>query len=279
MTVSAGRLREGETVALELAYDGRPFAGWQLQPDAPTVQGTLERALARLYGCEGSGGRVPVVGAGRTDAGVHALGQVAAFRAPAERGAEELAAGLDALLPPELRVLRLAPAPERFHPCRDAIGKLYRYRIVNRRVMLPFESPWAWHVKAPLELEPVREAAARLEGRHDFASFATSGGQSETTVRQLRRLEPHAGPDGAWVIEAEADGFLYRMVRNLVGLLVEVGLERRAPEEATAVLEARRRSAAGRTAPPQGLCLVRVDYGDADPFSRAGAGLVALGGR
>jgi tRNA pseudouridine38-40 synthase len=270
-------IRRGDQVVLKVAYDGREFAGWQLQPGTVTVQGALEAALARLHGVEGSE-RVALVGAGRTDSGVHALGQIAAYRAPGGRGVEELELGLDALLPPSVRVLSVSVAPPAFHPCRSATGKLYRYRIVNRRTVLPFESPWAWHVRAPLDLGRMRRAAARLEGRRDFASVATGGGQSETTVRHLRRLEPRTEKGGTVIVDAEADGFLYRMVRNLVGLLVEVGHGRREPDDVTRVLDARDRSAAGRTAPPHGLCLVRVDYGGEDPFRADPADLEALGG-
>jgi tRNA pseudouridine38-40 synthase len=261
------RAREGDQVALLVAYDGGGLAGWQLQPDQPTGQGLLEQALARLYGLADTGGRVAVVGAGRTDAGVHALGQVAAYRAPAARGLEELELGLNALLPPSVRVLRAAVASPEFHPIRSALGKTYRYRIVNRQVVLPFESPWAWHVRTPLDVETMARAASRLRGLHDFASFVTAGGQSEATVRELRRLDVVVGRGGVVVVEAQADGFLYRMVRNLVGWLLEVGRGRQRPEAAGEVLEARDRSAAGPTAPAHGLCLVRVDYGDRGPWT------------
>jgi tRNA pseudouridine38-40 synthase len=244
-------------IALLLAYDGSTFAGWQLQPDRPTVQGTVEQALGRLHGVDG---RVAIVGSGRTDAGVHALGQVASYRPPTPRTPASLEAGLDALLPPSIRALRVAEAPGDFHACRSATGKTYRYRIVNRRVLLPFEAPWAWHVRVPLDLVAMRAAAAALVGRHDFAAFATSGSPSETTVRTLERLAVVERPGGTLEVEATADGFLYRMVRNLAGLLVDVGLGRRPPEDAERVLASRQRGEAGVSAPPQGLCLVRVRY-------------------
>lgn len=248
----------GPGLALELAYDGTDFAGWQLQPDAPTVQGCVEDALAAVHG-EPSG-RVPIAGAGRTDAGVHALGQVASYRPPSLRSTEVLATALDALLPPSVRVLRVARVPRSFHACRSATGKTYRYRLVNRAILLPFERHYAWHVRIPLDVDAMRRAASPLVGRHDFVAFATAGGQSTSTVRHLRRLAIHELGGGVIEIEAAADGFLYHMVRNLAGLLVDVGKGRRAVSDTAEVLASRRRSRAGVTAPPQGLCLVRVHY-------------------
>jgi len=245
-------------VALVVAYDGRDFAGWQVQPDHPTVQGVLEAALDRVHGV--APGTVRIVGAGRTDAGVHALGQVASYHPPTPRSPDVLRAALAGLLPETVRVLAVREMPGEFHACRSATGKVYRYRLVNRELALPFEAPFAWHVRALLDLGAMRAATAHLVGRHDFAAFQTAGSPTETTVRTVRRLEVRERPGGIVEVEAEADGFLYRMVRNLVGLLVEVGLGRRLPEDAARVLAARDRSAAGRTAPARGLCLVRVLY-------------------
>ncbi len=245
-------------VALVVAYDGREFAGWQVQPDHPTVQGVLEVALGRVHGV--SPGTVRIVGAGRTDAGVHALGQVASYLPPTPRSPEVLRAALAGLLPETVRVLAVREMPAEFHARGSAAGKVYRYRVVNRELALPFEAPFAWHVRAPLDLAAMRAAAAHLVGRHDFAAFQTAGSPTETTVRTLHRLDVRERPGGVVEVEAVADGFLYRMVRNLVGLLVEVGLGRRPPDDAARVLAARDRSAAGRTAPARGLCLVRVLY-------------------
>ena len=244
--------------ALELAYDGTDFAGWQLQPHAPTVQGCVESALATVHGEES--GRIPIVGAGRTDSGVHALGQVAGYRQPSPRSAETLRLALDKLLPASVRLVRIGPVPASFHACKSATGKIYRYRVVNRALMLPFERHYSWHIKIPLDLGSMREAARSIEGRHDFAAFASAGGQSKTTVRTLRRLAIREDGGGVLEIEAEADGFLYRMVRNLTGLLVEIGMGRRDPGEARHILESRERAEACVCAPPQGLCLVRVFY-------------------
>lgn len=247
-----------ETIGLLVSYDGTDYQGWQYQPAKTTVQGVLQEALARIHG-------VPahsffIVGSGRTDSGVHALGQVASYHPPTRRAPAVLLNALFHVLPLDIRVLEAWDAAPRFHACRSARGKTYRYRLVNRPFALPFEQRYAWHVRYELDLERMRDAAARLVGRHDFASFATAGGQSKTTVRTLRRLELAERPGAVLELEAEADGFLYRMVRNLTGFLVEVGRGRRPPEDADAALAARRRVAAGMTAPAHGLCLVRVDY-------------------
>ena len=250
---------DAPVTALVVAYDGGPFAGWQLQPNRPTVQGTLEAALSAIHGAPREA--VAIVGAGRTDAGVHALGQVATYRAPNRRELPELLHGLAGLLPDSVRVVGARRLPASFHACRSATGKLYRYRIINRRIALPFESPWAWLVRPPLDVDAMRKAAGRLVGEHDFSAFASAGGQQESGVRTLRRLALVEQPGGVLEFDAEADGFLYRMVRNLAGFLVDVGLGRRRAEEAADVLAAGDRRCAGGTAPPQGLCLVRVDYG------------------
>ncbi len=250
---------DAAVTALVVAYDGRPFAGWQLQPDAPTVQGTLESALATIHGAPRNA--VAIVGAGRTDSGVHALGQVATYRAPNRRELPELLHALAGLLPDSVRVVEARRLPASFHACRSATGKLYRYRIVNRRIALPFESPWAWLVRPPLDVKAMRAAAAALVGRHDFSAFASAGWQQERGLRTLLRLDLVERPGDTLELDAEANGFLYRMVRNLAGFLVDVGLGRRRPDEAEAVLASRDRRRAGGTAPAQGLCLVRVAYG------------------
>lgn len=243
-------------VALVVAYDGGPFNGWQFQPGQPTVQGELERVLRIVHGDPG----LAVAGAGRTDTGVHALGQVASFFQSVPRSAEKLLGGLARLLPASIRVLACRTMPPRFHPCRSSLGKIYRYRIIQRSQVLPFEAPWAWHVPYRLDLGAMRRAAGPLAGLHDFSTFTTQGGQSTSPVRHLRRLEIHERGDGVLEIEAEADGFLYRMVRNITGYLVDVGRGRFPAESAGEVLAARDRREAGRTAPAQGLCLFRVLY-------------------
>lgn len=253
-----------ETMALVLAYDGTDYAGWQVQPNAPTIQGEVEAALARVHGV--NPGELRVAGSGRTDAGVHALGQVASYRPPSTRAPHVLETALLDLLPPAVRVLAARSMPEDFHARRSATGKIYRYRIVNRRVMLPFEARYAWHVTRRLDIDAMRDAARSLVGRHDFAAFASTGGQAESTTRDIRRLDVRLCGGGIVEIEAEADGFLYHMVRNITGLLVDIGTGRRLPAESARILASRRRDALSVGAPPQGLCLQRVVYDHAPGF-------------
>jgi tRNA pseudouridine38-40 synthase len=240
-----------------LAYDGTDFLGWQLQRagEGRTVQGALEQALSHLA----DGRRVPVAGAGRTDAGVHALGQVASFDLPREIGAAELQRALNGLLPADVRVLEAAPAPEGFHARRSAVSKLYHYVLDCGGVPLPQRRRIAGWVPERPDEAAVRAGAALFLGRHDFASLASSGGSARTTVRTVTRSEV-AFHEGGLVYEVEADGFLRKMVRSMVGGLMAVGRGTLAPRELAAALEARDRRAWPAPAPPAGLTLVRVDY-------------------
>jgi len=241
---------------ITLAYDGTDFLGWQLQRrGGRTVQGAVEEALARLA----RGDRVAVSGAGRTDAGVHALGQVASFDLPREVEAGELRRALNGLLPEDVRVLDAAPAPPAFHARRSAVSKLYRYELDCGGIQLPQRRRFAGFVSIPLDEAAVRAAAPLFLGRHDFASLASSGGSATTTVRTVRRSEAvFAG--GTLVFEAEADGFLRRMARSMVGGLVAAGRGVVPVAELARALEARDRRAWPAPAPARGLTLVRVDY-------------------
>ena len=241
-----------------LAYDGTDFLGWQLQRPGlrRTVQGVLEDALGRLAG---GGARVAVAGAGRTDAGVHALGQVAAFSLPRDLEPDELQRALNALLPPDVRVLEAATASPGFHPRRSAVSKLYRYELDGGGVPLPQRRRAAGFTPRPLDEAAVRETAALYLGRHDFASLASSGGSVTTTVRTVTRSEAvFAGP--TLVYETEADGFLRKMVRSMVGGLIAAGRGALTPAELARALEARDRRAWPAPAPACGLTLVRVVY-------------------
>ncbi len=242
---------------ITVAYDGTDFRGWQWQGEGGgrTVQGELERALARLA----RGGRVAVAGAGRTDAGVHALGQVASFELPGERDPGELQRALNGLLPADLRVLEAAPAPEGFHARRSALSKLYSYSLDCGGVQLPQCRRFAGFVPWRLDEGEVRAAAALYLGRRDWSSLASAGGSVRTSVRTVTRSEVRFCGTSL-VYETEADGFLRRMVRSMVGGLIAAGRGTRSIEELRDALEARDRRAWPAPAPACGLTLVRVGY-------------------
>ncbi len=242
---------------LTIAYDGAEFAGWQLQANARTVQGVIELGLARLCGRP-----LRPMAAGRTDSGVHATGQVLSLPVPDEVGlpAKAFVFGLNRLLPEDVAILSAAEAPEGFDARRDATSKHYRYRILNRRTRQPLLRRSHWLIYRPLAIESMREAAALLLGRHDFAAFRASDCQAKTTVRRLDRLALEGGGADEWIFEVEGPAFLKHMVRNLVGTLVEVGYGQRSPADIQRLLEGRDRRLAGRTAPAHGLTLVSVRY-------------------
>ncbi len=243
-------------IRLTLEYDGRAFAGWQVQRGGVrSVQGALEDALAAI-----TGERVRVIGAGRTDAGVHAEGQVASAPVASELSPQVLYKALNAHLGPDLVVLRAEAAPDGFHALRDARAKLYRYAVWNGEDRSPLRSARFWHVPAPLDVSAMRQAATALVGRHDFASLQTTGSSVTSTVRTISRLELEGEARGEIRLWVQGDGFLRRMVRGLAGTLVEVGLGRRSQDGMAALLAARDRSRAGLSAPAHGLTLVRVEY-------------------
>jgi len=241
-------------IRLVVEYDGTDFAGWQRQPQQRTVQAALEDALFRL-----TGERLVVHGAGRTDAGVHALGQVAAITTASPLPAETLRRALCALLPAGLSVVDADEVDADFDPRRHARGKLYRYRIWNRASRSPHEARYAWHRSRPLDDAAMAEAAALLVGEHDFAAFRAADCERRTTVRRVFSLAVRR--HGALLtLEIEATAFLKNMVRIIVGTLDEVGRGRRPPASLGVILRGRDRTAAGPTAPPHGLFLVEVHY-------------------
>ncbi len=261
------------TWRLTLEYDGSGFEGWQRQPEGHrTVQAVLEEALSRLVGAP-----VAVTGAGRTDAGVHAEGQVASARFEARLAPGELRRALNAGLPEDVAVRALEPAPDGFDARRDARAKLYRYRIWNGPTRSPLRAPRSESVRVRLDLAAMRDAAGRLRGEHDFASFQAAGSSVVTTRRTLHRVDVLGRAGHAIRIEVEGDGFLRHMVRTLAGTLLEVGRGRREPGSMGAVLAARTRSAAGPTAAARGLTLVRVDYGIPRDSEGLGGGPVDAG--
>ena len=238
-----------------VAYDGTAFSGWQAQPDHNAVQDHIERRLAELLG-----GAVRIHGSGRTDAGVHARGQVFHFDGAWRHGSERLLAALRGGLPPTIQVRAAEPVGDDFHARYSAIGKIYHYHLIHGTWADPFEHRFTWSVPRRLDVVAMRAVAEVLRGRHDFRAFSAFGGEErENTVRTLARLELVG--DGARLrIEAEAEGFLYKMVRSLVGALVYAGMGKLSPSRASELLLNRERTAEVETAPPQGLCLMRVHY-------------------
>ena len=242
---------------LTIQYDGTNYVGWQRQAAGTSIQGLLEDALAPIEGTA-----VTVHGAGRTDAGVHALAQIASVTLSASLDAPTLGRALNATLPDDVRVARVEEAAPDFHARFSATGKTYEYRIVDGPFVSPFLFRYAWHVPQPLDLDAMRAAAEPLAGRHDFAAFQAAGSTVHSTEREITSIEweEGRGADRPLVLRITGDGFLRHMVRAIAGTLVEVGCgrwDRRRPLEA---LESRSRAAAGRTAPPRGLFLARVLY-------------------
>ncbi|MFQ5514603.1 MAG: tRNA pseudouridine(38-40) synthase TruA [Myxococcota bacterium] len=242
---------------LTLEYDGLGFRGWQVQDEGRSVQGVLESAIARV-----SGDSPRVHAAGRTDAGVHARGQVVHFDADTRLSPLEMRRALNAVLPDDAAVRGVEVVPPSFDARRSALCKRYVYRILEGPVRSPLRRGRVWHVRGPLDLGSMRQAATWLQGTHDFAAFRGAPGGAparERTRRTLELLEPVRVGDELEV-RCEARSFLRYMVRNLVGTLVEVGLGRRKPEDVVALLSSGSRAAAGPTAPAHGLCLEEVRY-------------------
>ena len=238
-----------------LEYDGTDYHGWQLQPDARTLQGVLETALATVLRHP-----VRVAASGRTDAGVHALGQVATFRTDQSVEARDLRRSLNALTPPDVAVREITAVPDTFDARRHATARVYEYRIWTQPWRSAFWHRFTWHVSRSLDLGAMRFAAAALAGRHDFSAFRASDCDADTAVREVF----HSGfteTEGLCVYRVEANAFLKHMVRAIVGTLVEVGTGQRPAEDVARVLASRQRARAGQTAPPQGLVLVSVRYG------------------
>ena len=251
------------TIKLTLEYDGTPFHGWQSQPGKVTVQGELEKALHKITGEE-----ISVIGAGRTDAGVHALGQVASFRTNSKIPLNGLLKALNSIVPKEMAVISCDEAPENFHPIRDACYKVYVYHIVSVASRVPILNQRAWIVASHIDVDAIKRATAFLKGKHDFSSFRASGSSVKSSIREIYRADfsmmkeppfPVLRGDH-YLFTIAANGFLRYMVRNIVGTLMEIGLGRRPWPYMEAILEAKDRTMAGRTAPPQGLYLKEVSF-------------------
>jgi len=249
------------TYKLTLEYDGTAYAGWQRQPDQPTIQATLEAVLETITQMPTS-----TIAAGRTDAGVHALGQVVSFRSDKALSLREWTRACNGLLPADISITAIERAADDFHARYHACSKVYEYRILHRVERSALERNRSWHIPASLEVAAMCEAATYLTGRYDFSSFQGLQTDTEDPICDLQRLEiTQEGPSIRMTVQA--DRFLKQMVRALVGTLVEVGRGKRAPSSLQQVLKAKDRRAAGKTAPPHGLYLVKVMY-DTDAYKR-----------
>jgi tRNA pseudouridine38-40 synthase len=239
---------------LTLAYDGTAYHGWQIQPGLVTIQGVLEGCLGRITGCS-----VPVRGAGRTDAGVHALGQVASCEVDTRHDDAVLQRALNALLPADIAVRQVETAAAAFDARWSALGKTYRYTVFRRQVRSPFAPRTSLHVPVALDLAAMRTATACLVGTHDFSAFRAGTCGAASPIRTVTQAGWQVDGDW-WHFEINGNAFLQHMVRIIVGTLLEVGRGRRKAEDVAAALAAGDRRQAGKTAPPQGLTLVEVAY-------------------
>jgi tRNA pseudouridine38-40 synthase len=255
------------TFKVVIEYDGTRYSGWQRQLNVPTIQASLEDALAAIAQTP-----IPVVGAGRTDAGVHALGQVASFRSDRGLSRQAWHRALNAHLPADISALSVEEAPDHFHARYSASGKLYEYHLLNRPERAPLRRERAWMLFKTLDVAAMTDAASYLIGTRDFSSFETGPTDNENPHCRLDRLDLRREED-LIILAFYADRFLKQMVRSIVGTLVEVGQRKRAAGDMQTVLAARARAAAGRTAPAHGLYLVKVDYENAQNRTQSAADL------
>ncbi|MDD4508824.1 MAG: tRNA pseudouridine(38-40) synthase TruA [Eubacteriaceae bacterium] len=243
-----------KNILLTISYQGTRYAGWQRQKNAITVEEELNHAIEKL-----TGENVTLIGAGRTDAGVHALAQNANFKTDFRIPPERFAFALNAHLPLDIRVMASTAVPETFHSRFCAKGKIYSYRLCLADIATPFEEPFSWRLQPSLDIAAMEAGSHGLIGEHDFSSFMASGSSVKTTVRRIDKITfKQQGP--ILTITFCGGGFLYNMVRILVGTLVEMGQNRRKAESMTAIIDAKNRSAAGITAPAKGLFLKQVLY-------------------
>jgi len=246
-----------ENYKLVIAYDGTNYSGWQVQPNATSIQSLIQDAIATIIREE-----ITLIGSGRTDAGVHAIGQVAHFKSTQKINTSRLWISLNGILPKDIRVLSIESVPEKFHSQRSAISKTYHYHLHLDPVLDPFKRQFSYHVRKKIDLELLRKAAALFAGKHDFKSFANEahkGAASKNSVRTLMRLDVVEEPGGIR-LEFQADGFLYKMVRNIVGMLLDIASGKKKLEDIAEIFAAKDRRKASIAAPPEGLFLMAVEY-------------------
>lgn len=241
-------------IGLIVAYDGTNYCGWQVQPNGITIQGELNRCLSELLGEE-----IETIGASRTDAGVHAMGNVAVFDTETRMPGEKISYALNQRLPEDIRIQLSEEMPMDFHPRYCDSVKTYEYRILNRRFQIPTERLYSYFYHYKLDEKKMREATSYLIGRHDFASFCGAGAQVKSTVRTIRSVEVERFGDMV-TIRISGEGFLYNMVRIIAGTLIEIGNGQYPPERMQEILDARDREWAGPTAPAKGLTLLGIQY-------------------
>ena len=236
-------------------YDGSNYHGWQRQPEEPTIQDEIEKALKSL-----TQQKVTLAGSGRTDAGVHAFGQVANFCCDTTLGPDVFQRGLNSLLPKDIVVKACIQVPEKFHARYDATSKTYHYKLLNRAIPAAIYRQYAWHIQKKLDLEAMRDAVRHIIGTHDFRAFEGSGSPRSNTRRNVMTADLVEMDDGHIVFKIKGDGFLRFMVRNIIGTLVDVGLGKITPDDFKRILESKNRDDAGVTAPANGLFLMQVEY-------------------
>ena len=242
-------------VKIVVAYDGTNYCGWQVQPNGLSVQEVLEKHLSDLL-CE----EIRITGASRTDAGVHALGNVAAFNTSARMAADRISFAMNTRLPADIRIQESAEVPMEFHPRFANTVKTYEYRIFNRKFPDPTKRLYSFFYHYPLDVEKMQEAAGYLVGEHDFKSFCTAKPEVESTVRTIYSLDVFKEGEDMIVLRVRGNGFLYNMIRIIAGTLIRVGGGAYPPEHVKEILEAKDRSLAGETARPEGLTLVEIEY-------------------
>ena len=248
-------MKARKTFKIIIEYDGTNFHGWQRQKSDRTIQADIETALSTM-----TGDAVQVHGSGRTDAGVHALGQTAHFKCRTRLKAVEFLKGLNSLLDPAVVIKQCDQVADGFHARYDAKSKIYQYRILNRPLPAAVGRQYAWHIRSPLQITKMQSAGAHLTGEHDFKTFEGAGSPRSHTIRHVIRADLMVLPDALLVFEIEANGFLRYMVRSILGTLVDVGTGKIDPEEFKRILNSRDRTKAGTTAPPHGLFLKAVRY-------------------